>query len=426
MPHAPAPRTIIFDDGRGQLGPMTDLRAAFEVRTGMFTTAERIQAARPKMLAGYWVPTPLRAVVAERANAPVNELPASEEVVLCLNGRWAMPDGTLQLEANHAIQEEATGHIVAACLRRADAAYFLETGQLHERARIKTLHKRVLYKYPWDVLAFMKETVPHDILSERLVDARVASPDMTVVGRHPVELHRTASVGPHVVFDASQGPIFVHEDAQLRPGCVICGPASIGRGSTVVDRALIKAYTVIGPVCKVGGEVGGTIFQGYANKGHEGHLGDSWVGEWVNLGAGTTNSNLLNTYGEVSMRTESDGPRHRTGLVFVGAVIGDHVKTAIGTRIMTGTVLGTGSMIASTAPPPASVRRFAWRTDEGERLYRVEKFRDAMRTMMSRRDRTPTPAQIELMESLHASSSGATSPPHPRGAEGLPTSVRAD
>ena len=124
----------------------------------------------------------------------------------------------------------------------------------------------------------------------------------------------------------------------------------------MIDNAIIKPNTVIGPQCKVGGEVGATIFQGSANKAHEGHLGDSWVGKWVNLGAATVNSNLLNTYDEVTMRLDADDSRHRTGRQFMGALIGDHVKTAIGTRLMTGTVLGTGAMIATSTPPPEIIR----------------------------------------------------------------------
>src|SRR5688572_22188964 len=116
-------RMIIFDDGMGQLGPMTDLRASFEVRTGMYLTAGRIAAHRPKALAGYWVPQRLRPLVAERADAPVNSLP-NEEVLLCINGRWAMPDPSMHLGVGEAVIEKATGHVIAAALRRADAEYF--------------------------------------------------------------------------------------------------------------------------------------------------------------------------------------------------------------------------------------------------------------------------------------------------------------
>jgi UDP-N-acetylglucosamine diphosphorylase/glucosamine-1-phosphate N-acetyltransferase len=395
---------IIFDDGRGQLGPMTDLRASFEVRTGMFTTAARIAAHRPKTLGGYWVPDRLRPVVAARANAPVNVLSDDDETLYCVNGRWAVPDHELTLDVGTALVEESTGHVVIAHLRHADAEYFLATRELHERVSVRHSERRLLYKYPWDVIAVLGQTIPHDIYSTRIAQARIPGPGMHVLGDRPVELHPTSLIGPNVVFDAQEGPIVVHEDATVRPNVVLCGPCSIGPGSTVVDGSLIRPNTVVGPVCKVAGEIGGTVFQGYSNKAHDGFLGDSWIGKWVNFGAGTTNSNLLN-----SMRLEPDSPRHRTGLKFLGAIIGDHVKTAIGTRLMTGTALGTGAMISMSTPPPTCVRRFAWLTDDGERVYRLEKFAEAMRAMMGRRGKAPAPEYLELVGALHAGWTGAGS-----------------
>ena len=163
-------------------------------------------------------------------------------------------------------------------------------------------------------------------------------------------------------------------------------------------------------MCKVGGEVGGTIFQGYSNKAHDGHLGDSWVGKWVNFGAGTANSNLLNTYGRVKMRLEPHGPAHCTGLRFVGTFVGDHVKFAINTRIMTGTVVGTGAMIATTAPPPAVVRRFAWLTDSGEQVYRFEEFIKTATTMMARRDKEPSEPYLHALRALSERKNGPGNP----------------
>lgn len=393
-------RMIIFDDGLGRLGPMTDLRASFEVRTGMFTTAGRIAATWPKSLAAYWVPARLEPLLRARADALVNELPA-EEIVCCVNGRWAMPDPTNNIEDGEALIEQATGNVVFARLRRADAEYLLTTGQLHERIHTRTISQRVLYRYPWDVIALLKQTIPRDILSTRVLEAAVPASDVSIMGEYPVEIARTARVCPQVVIDATSGPVIIHEHAVIRPGAVLTGPCSVGERATVLDRAVIRANTVIGPWCKAAGEISSTIFQGFANKAHDGFLGDSWVGKWVNFGAGTTNSNLLNTYGEVLMRVEPDGPRHRTGLTFLGAIVGDHVKTAICTRLMTGTLIGTGAMIATTLSPPTAVRRFAWLTDDGERGYRLEKFLEVMATVMDRRDRTPTVPYVQLVRDLH-------------------------
>ena len=146
--------------------------------------------------------------------------------------------------------------------------------------------------------------------------------------------------------------------------------------------------------------MGGTIFQGWANKSHEGHLGDSWVGEWANLGAGTTNSNLLNTYGEVMARAGAGSPTERTGLTFFGSVIGDHVKTAICTRLMTGVTIGTGTMVASSAYVSGAVGAMRWVTDGGEKAYRFEKFMEVARAMMARRKTAPGKAYAEALRAL--------------------------
>jgi hypothetical protein len=140
-------------------------------------------------------------------------------------------------------------------------------------------------------------------------------------------------------------------------------------------------------VCKVGGEITGVIFQGHTNKAHEGFLGDSYIGKWVNLGAGTTNSNLLNTYGPVVV------DRQRTGETFMGCVLGDHVRTAIGTRIMTGAVVGTGTMWAASKPITGRTAPMRWVTDAGEKPYRPEKFLEVAIAAMARRDARTTPAE---------------------------------
>ncbi len=406
---------IIFDDDLGELGPMTDLRAAFEVRTGMLTTADRIVARRTESLVGYWVPQRLQTLVAERVETPVNTVPSGREI-LCVNGRWRMPDRRLRLKPGEAVTEQDTDHVVAVLLSCDDAETFLGSGELPAGTNVRSCGRQVLYAHPWDVMSRISEAINEDIDAVRMLDAKVPAGLANVLGAHPVEVHESARLSPNTVLDAERGPIVVHDRAIIRPGAVICGPCSIGPESVVVDHALIKPNTVIGPVCKIGGEVGGVIFQGFSNKAHDGHLGDSWVGEWVNFGAGTTNSNLLNTYGEVVMRLEPGGRLHRTGLTFLGAVVGDHVKFAINTRIMTGSVVGTGAMIATTAAPPATVGRFAWLTDRTSQTYRLARVIDTVTRMMDRRNQVPSDAYIDALKALYAEKRGAMggSDPCPR------------
>jgi UDP-N-acetylglucosamine diphosphorylase/glucosamine-1-phosphate N-acetyltransferase len=390
---------IIFDDGRGDLSPMTDLRAAFEVRSGILTGAERIVHARREHLAGYWARRELADLLKSRLALPVNVAP-DEDHVLLVNGRWLSPRGDLQPRKNAAIISEETGEVLLAAFERRETAHFLEAGELPANVAETRVAGEALLRNPWDVIANRKHLLEQDFRIFRILEALVPDQSLAIVGSHPVEIHRSARIYPGVVIDAEHGPVVVDEGSVVRPNAVLCGPCYVGRHCTIADHALIKPQTAIGPWCKVGGEVGGTIFQGYSNKVHDGHLGDSWVGEWVNFGAGTTNSNLLNTYGEVAMKPRSDGPRQRTGLSFLGAIVGDHVKFSIGTRIMTGSVFGTGAMIATSAPPPTTVPAFAWMTDEGTRKYRTEKFMDVARSVMNRRNVEAGPAYEAALRAL--------------------------
>jgi UDP-N-acetylglucosamine diphosphorylase/glucosamine-1-phosphate N-acetyltransferase len=284
---------------------------------------------------------------------------------------------------------------------------FIERRELPDDVRRVERAEPPLATAPWDVFSSAGARLAGDLALA--VEAGILAEDSwmrlhggTVVGDHPVRIHRTAVIDPGVVLDAREGPVVVGDGAHLGVHAVLHGQVAVMTGTRVADHATLKRNTVIGPRCRVGGEVGATVFQGYANKSHDGHLGDSWVGSWVNLGAATVNSNLLNTYGEVPMRLEPDGPRLRSGRQFLGCVLGDHVKTAIGTRIMTGTAIGTGAMIATSTPPPTTVGRFAWLTDAGDRRYRLEKFIELARKVMGRRDAALGPAEEARLRALHA------------------------
>ena len=141
-----------------------------------------------------------------------------------------------------------------------------------------------------------------------------------------------------VVLDAEHGPIYIDAGAEIHPFTRIEGPCYIGAGS-VLFGAKCRAGNSIGPMCRIGGEIEGTIIQGYSNKYHDGFLGHAYVGQWVNLGALTTNSDLKNDYSEVRITLDGQSPI-ATGSNKVGALIGDHAKTSIGTLLNTGDVRG--------------------------------------------------------------------------------------
>ncbi|MCH7934089.1 MAG: hypothetical protein IIC36_08890, partial [Gemmatimonadetes bacterium] len=160
---------------------------------------------------------------------------------------------------------------------------------------------------PWHVRALRDEAIVRDL------DSLTGQSSGSAEGSFCAAIDPAATVHASAVLETDKGHIVIARGAIVRPFATIIGPVYVGPDSIVAENAVIRANTAIGPVCKVGGEVSGVIFQGYSNKGHAGFLGDSWVGEWVNLGAGTTNSNLLNTYGEVAARTTPTGCRAPKG-----------------------------------------------------------------------------------------------------------------
>jgi len=190
----------------------------------------------------------------------------------------------------------------------------------------------------------------------------------------------SARIHPSAVIDETHGPVMICEDAIIQPLAVISGPAVIGPSSTVRPHADIK-HSVIGPGCKVGGEIEESILQGWSNKQHLGFLGHSYICEWVNLGAGTTNSDLKNTYGHVHV-TMPWG-REDTQRMFVGLLMGDHSKSAIGTQFLTGTVCGVSSNVVSTGFPPQSIPSFRWL----DTSYDVDKAVSVAKTVMQRRSK---------------------------------------
>ena len=188
-----------------------------------------------------------------------------------------------------------------------------------------------------------------------------------------------ATVEPGVVFDVRHGAVVVDQGAEIRSGTRLEGPTYVGVGTKVLG-GFVRG-SVFGPDCRIRGEIAASVFLGYANKSHDGFVGNSVVGHWVNLGAGTTTSNLKNTYGPV--RLEVDGERIETGRINVGTLFGDHAKTAIGTMLATGTVISAGANVFGTPTPPKYVPPFAWGCT-GERMSEDGFLRVAERVMTRR------------------------------------------
>ncbi len=233
----------------------------------------------------------------------------------------------------------------------------------------------------WDFIRHLSPQLTADI--ERLsasVEQMPVLDHVTVLGKARVAIAADAVVEPQVVLDAANGPIYVGARSHVRAFTRLVGPCYIGDDVQVVGGDV--SVCSIGAVSKVRGEISNAIFIGHSNKGHDGFVGHSYLGRWVNLGASTVTSNLKNTYGSVSLWTPT-GVRD-TGMQFLGTLFGDHVKTGIGLRLTTGTVLGAGANVYGNMPPKA-VGPFSWGDATPYSVYQADKFLVAAERMMSRR-----------------------------------------
>lgn len=220
------------------------------------------------------------------------------------------------------------------------------------------------------------------------------------VGTGRVHVAEGAVIEPGVVVDTTDGPVMLGTGARVTAPCRISGPAWIGAHTTILGGTVGSAS--IGPHCRIRGEVSSSVVLGYSNKAHDGFLGHSVVGKWVNLGAMTSNSDLKNTYGSVRVRI---GTRTiDTGLTKAGCFLGDHVRTGIGTLLATGTIVGAASNLFGERMPPGFVPPFSWSSPSGLVEYDLERFMETAGVVMRRR-------QVELtggMRTLYRRAFGDT------------------
>ncbi|MBM4402858.1 MAG: hypothetical protein FJ042_00480 [Candidatus Cloacimonetes bacterium] len=224
---------------------------------------------------------------------------------------------------------------------------------------------------------------------------------VTILNPYNVWLGEGAVLKPGVVIDASDGPVVIDVGACIMPNAVIVGPAYIGKKSIIKIGAKIYPGTSIGPVCKVGGEVEDSIFQGYSNKQHDGFLGHSFIGEWVNLGADTNNSDLKNNYHPVKFYSYADGDKIDSQSQFLGAMIGDHTKIGINCSINTGCVIGVGCNLYGSALISDHIPSFSWGTADDPKPFRFDAFIQTAQIVKQRRGMALSRSELELYNHLY-------------------------
>ncbi|MBD3367555.1 MAG: hypothetical protein GF405_05205 [Candidatus Eisenbacteria bacterium] len=398
---------LIYEaEGSDRFGPLTTLRPVFDLRVGGLTLAQKVTLRRPDWQVGYLPRPELREVVAEaRPGAGYADLDDGPTCVMlanvladdCLLASLAdvRPDTLLTsggLAVGALLKEPVRGRLEA--LAGGAGLQDLDLDGSEE------VPARVVGR-PWELVRLAEEEIESDI---RLLvgsggrEGKVAK-EAVVVRLAGLSMEEGSSIAPGAVIDASGGPVHLARGATVMANAYIQGPAFIGEGSTVKVGAKIYEGTVIGPGSKVGGEVECSTILGWSNKQHDGFLGHAYVGHWVNLGAGTDNSDLKNTYGTVTV--VMGGETIDTGSRFVGAFIGDHSKTAIGTKLNTGTTVGVFSNLAVDGFPPKEVRPFTWATGAGVADHDIERALETARVVMGRRGQELSPAMERLVRTVY-------------------------
>ncbi|MBD3284888.1 hypothetical protein GF359_00830 [candidate division WOR-3 bacterium] len=387
-----SPMLFIYEDNPQNFEPLSHLRPVTEIRCGTLSFREKAERMMDQK-ASLIVRRDLNDLCAEEFPALEVAGKIPEGLHLFLSSGTVLAEPVEISDKNEVLTGEddtVVGFITDKLVGSeglADVRDFIEATQ-DQRRRIPA--RRI--RYPWEIFASLEQEVTRDFFGE-LEEGEIDS--HAVVYGKALRVEKGARVEAGTVIDCRNGPVTIAEGAFTKGPNLIEGPCYIGPG-TIVDSARIRAGTVLGPVCRVGGEVEASIFHGYVNKHHEGFMGHAYLGEWVNLGAMTTNSDLKNNYSDVKVLF--NGESLSTGLMKFGCIIGDHTKTAIGTLIPTGTMIGIFANLFGEGPASKFIKSFSWgKTD----VYDLEQLVNTTEKVMVRRKRDMNTALRERINTLH-------------------------
>jgi UDP-N-acetylglucosamine diphosphorylase/glucosamine-1-phosphate N-acetyltransferase len=404
---------VVEDEGVPDLEPLTLTRSVAELRLGATSLGAKLDRAfRPApgpAGTGMVVRTYLEGMLHRRAPyLALNDRPwQGRGPVVVANGRWVPPVGFERPDGRGPAVGLCDGQPAFALVGPEEAAQLNPHGvaDWFDAALARHGGAEVGGEWlsrPWDLVARNAAHLERDFAAEgnANVTNRHLATAALVGPAHRLSVHETARIDPYTVFDTTNGPITIAAGAWVQPFTRVEGPSYIGR-DTQLFRANLRGGVTIGPVCRVGGEVEASIVHGHSNKYHEGFLGHAYVGEWVNLGAITSNSDLRNDYGEVSVPL--GGVPVATGMAKVGCFIGDHTRTGMGSMLNTGTTIGVMCNVLPAGPLlPKHVPSFAavlhGRVAPGFPLAQL--FATA-RIVMGRRDQVFTEVEEQLYLGLY-------------------------
>ncbi len=411
--------TCVFEDPPVlDLYPLTRTRAACQLRAGRRTLIETIVDTIGTSRVVVHCRPEIADVVREETDRPVNRIAEGLDV-LFVNGRTIIQSAEVLkpvLEATHGqIPTVFTSgaEVVAAWAPSST----LPSGRMSEPLIDRTsfsdfvtleLPDAILATRIWDLLEHIGTSISldfaalsHGINIYERPGTRISERAHLINGEQ-IFTGTGAEVRAGAVLDASHGPVIIDQDAVIMENAVLHGPVSVGERSIVKVGASLESC-VVGPRCKVAGEVHDSVMHSYSNKSHAGFLGNSYLGSWVNLGADTNTSNLKNDYGIVSAYNESRGEMEKTGGIFAGLVMGDHSKCGISSMFNTGTVIGVSCNLFGSGYYPRYVPSFLWGgSDDGFVPYRLDKALQVAEVVMRRRDRALTPAIRDLLTHVYS------------------------
>jgi UDP-N-acetylglucosamine diphosphorylase/glucosamine-1-phosphate N-acetyltransferase len=405
-------RLIIFDretPRRINFHPLTLSRPVFELRCGMTSLGDKLIAKIGATNVACFVPPYMAEVYRTKTHRSIND-PASftGDDLLLVDGRVKAAEFAVDAVGPSEVAVDASGDVLYVRIAKADLGKLKADSldALLESAKTVLPVARalpVVWKYIWElVLANPAQLAIDFIAAGRTgIEGTIEQPNAIRGSQKDIYIAPGVIVHPMVVIDAEHGPVYLDEDVEVHPFTRIEGPCYVGKKSILLG-AKCREGNSIGPMCRIGGEVEESIIHGYSNKYHDGFLGHAYLGEWVNLGALTTNSDLKNDYSSVSVILDGRTPVN-TGSTKVGSLIGDHAKTSIGTLMNTGAYVGAMTLIATHGKLlPKHLPSFAWFLEgavtEG---FGKNKLYEAAKTAMGRRNCVWTPADEAMWDAIY-------------------------
>jgi UDP-N-acetylglucosamine diphosphorylase/glucosamine-1-phosphate N-acetyltransferase len=399
-------KLAIFDDRPNKFYPVSLTRSVGDIRCGILKLRQRIQALIYNDEDQVIIDNDLIAIYKERH--PEWIINYAEGDTLFVNSRVKICTDIIKkikdLQTNQCLIDANKDIVAFRCIIDKQTINFADIQNMVLKTE-KTAVGNVMYQNLADIIMANAEMITYDF-EQYFQDAEnfiETEPGVTILNPYQVWIGEDALLRPGVVIDATHGPVVIDERAEIMSHSVIMGPAYIGKGTKVKIGSKIYEGTSIGPVCKVGGEIEGSIIQAFSNKQHDGFLGHAYLGEWVNLGAGTNNSDLKNNYKPVAFYSYAEKAKIDSGYQFLGSIIADHTKTGINCTLNTGVVIGVGCNIWGSKLITDYIKSFSWGEADSIVPYDIEAFTKTAGVVKQRRNLVLSNEEENLIKKIYRS-----------------------